>query len=369
MMRSSGTVGKNSDLFGIGFHFLAVTVVLASAGNVQGSYEKAGQRPEAVGEYFLASANSQELPAVVSETGSRTQEVIGGSVIFEADGTFAWRTLYRYTESGGVHDSESSGRGSYSQQGASITFLFEVGASGLEGTVDGDRLTIRADVPMVYRKANGADEISRASAQPFTVPPGAGRVPPPPPPTGITFGLSFALGYMPGSFEELCDSSVLIVEAHVLSVLAPTENLRYLETDSILSVDRVLKGPESIRQVVISQKGGVLGQYRQLPYQYNLMQQGEHYILFLTEETETNLPDVAGIPRYALTGSWTGIFQIDDSGVHLSPGAADVIREQFEGRSSQDVIAAIQLCSQAKDLDRLARFKTKRFASLGRRSC
>ena len=132
------------------------------------------------------------------------------------------------------------------------------------------------------------------------------------------------------------------------SVLAPTENLRYFETDSVLSVDRVLKGPESIRQVVISQKGGVLGQFRQLPHQYDLMQPGEHYILFLADETETHLPDVAGIPRYALNGAWTGMFRIDESGVHLSPDTADVIREQFDGRSSDDMITGIQLCSQRR---------------------
>ena len=84
---------------------------------------------------------------------------------------------------------------------------------------------------MVYRKTFGAGEISRGSAQPLTVLPGAGpEPPPPPPPTGITSGLSFALDDVPGSFEELCDSSVLIVEAHVQSVSAPTENLRTFET-------------------------------------------------------------------------------------------------------------------------------------------
>ena len=152
-MRISGTVGPNSDFFGIGFRFLAVTVVLASVGNVQGSHETASQRPEAVGEYFLASANGQELPAVVSESGSRRQEVIGGSVLLEADGTCIWRTLYRFTERGRVSVSESSGRGSYSQRGTSIIFLFERDASRLAGTLDGDTLTIQVDVPMVYRKA------------------------------------------------------------------------------------------------------------------------------------------------------------------------------------------------------------------------
>jgi len=107
----------------------------------------------------------------------------------------------------------------------------------------------------------------------------------------------------------------------------------------------MFKGPESIRQVVISQKGGVLESYTELPTQYSLMQQGEHYILFLTEEARTDFPDVTGIPRYGLNGGWTGMFQIDEGGVHVSPDTADVIREQFDGRSSEEVIAQIQRCS------------------------
>ena len=62
-----------------------------------------------------------------------------------------------------------------------------------------------------------------------------------------------------------------------------------------------------------------LGPYTESPSQYDLMEQGEHYILFLTDETQPDLPDVTGIPRYALNGFWTGMFQINESGVHLSP--------------------------------------------------
>ncbi len=154
----------------------------------------------------------------------------------------------------------------------------------------------------------------------------------------------------------------MIAEAYVQSVLAPRQgvrnlsgirvlegffpNFQFLETDSILQVSQVFKGPDSIRQVVISQKGGVLGSYTELPSQYDLLQEGEHYLLFLTDEARNDLPDVRGIPYYAPNGAWTGMFQIDVDGVHVSPDTADEIREQFDGRSSQDVITEIQRCSQ-----------------------
>ena len=193
----SVTTQVNSGLFGIGFRFLAVAVILASAGHVQGSHEKAGQRPEALGDYLLISANAQELPALVSESGSGKQEVTGGSVLLEADGTYIWRTFYRYTDRGGAHVSESSGRGSYSQRGTSIIFLFEADASRLEGTLDSDTLTIQTDVPMVYRKVFGADGLSLGPREPFRVFDQGGGAPPAPPPTiGTTFSLSLDPGHL-----------------------------------------------------------------------------------------------------------------------------------------------------------------------------
>ncbi len=350
-----------SGVFVVTLRIFAVAAILASAEIVHG---RSGQRPDVAGNYRLVSANGQALPAVVSENGSTRQEVVGGSVRLAADGTFVWETLYRYSARGGARESQSRGRGDYVLRGESLFLSFAGDASRREVTLDGDTLTIPADVPMVYRKVDGREETPRRSTPPSTAP--SRRTPPfiqrpssqppaslpagePPPPAsgaGVTWGLSLPLGDVPPTFQDLCDASELIVEAHVQSVLAPTENLRYLETDSILSVDQVLKGPGSIQQVVISQKGGALDGFTQRPHQYNLMRQGEHYILFLTAEPATHLPDIPGVPRYALTGSWTGMFQIDEPGVHLSPATAAVIREQFDGGSAQDVIREIQRCSQ-----------------------
>lgn len=324
--------------------------------------DTANRIPEAVGEYILIRANAQELPAVVSESGGSRQEVVGGSLRLEADGTHVWMTRYRYTDGGVTDVSESSGRGSYSQQGTSITILFEAGGC-CEGILDGSTLTIQTDVALVYRKIFG-----QVPTQPFTVPNrGDGStlpLPPPPPTNRATFALSITPDYLPGSLEQLCDSSTLIVEAHVEAIQSPEQNLSYppgtqlvqersrpiflyLETDAILVVSQVLKGSESIRQVVISQKGGVLGRYTELPIQYDLLEEEEHYILFLTDELRPNLPEVSGIPRYALNGSWTGMFRIDEGRVYLSPDAAAPIRERLDGRSSREVIAEIRVCSEA----------------------
>jgi hypothetical protein len=364
-MRISGTDYGVADRFGIGLRFLVVTAVLMAGGRVYLSQETAIPNPEAVGEYVLFSANRQALPSVVSETGTTRQEVFGGSVRLQADGTSIWLTFYRETINGRVSESESSGRGSYRREGRRIVFQFGSDESGLEGTLDGNTLTIQADVPMVYRK------MFDSRPRPPAVPPSPNSLdPPPPPPSPPTnlspFALSLAPEYRPDSIDQLCDAATLIVEADVQATLDSRQNIRYrlgtelrptrsrstfmyLETDAILFVRQVLKGPESTRQVVISQKGGVVGQYRELPIQYDLMRhlipQAERYILFLSDETLSDLPDVAAIPRYAPVGSWTGLFQIDADRVRVSPDASDAIREQFDGRSLEDVITRIRACS------------------------
>lgn len=110
------------------------------------------QGEEAAGEYVLESAKGQPLPAVVSETGFDSQEVIAGSMRLDRNGTYVWRTVYRHTERGVASISESVGGGRYSQQGTQIVFLLALGDTSFEGTLDGDTLKIQADVPMVYRK-------------------------------------------------------------------------------------------------------------------------------------------------------------------------------------------------------------------------
>ena len=292
--------------------------------------------PEAVGEYLLIRANAQELPALVSRSGTRRQEVIGGSVRLEADGTHVWVTRYRYTDGAVVNVSESSGRGSYSQEGASITILFEAGGC-CEGILDGNTLTIQIDVPMVYRKIFG-----QVPTEAFSVPNRGGEnlpLPPPAPPQPRyvrpvnyarlsarvppgTVRLFDIDSRSPCSSYSGSKTESRLSTRHRARSERSRPIFRYLETDAILVVRQVLKGPESIRQVVISQKGGVLGRYTELPIQYDLVEEEEQYILFLTDETRPDLPDVTGSPRYALNGSWTGMFQIDESPRPLEPGCS-----------------------------------------------
>jgi hypothetical protein len=107
-----------------------------------------------VGTYTLISANGRSLPAVVSGSAGSgfLQEVTGGFMELRADQTFAWRTDYRYTNSGQITSSTSSGDGSYSLTGTVMTLTYQPRSEQLTGTLSNGVLTLRADVELVYRK-------------------------------------------------------------------------------------------------------------------------------------------------------------------------------------------------------------------------
>ncbi len=130
----------------------ALTVAMVCGSAVKPSSGTPGQEEEVSGEYILMRANGKDLPTVVSESPSYRQEVTGGSIVLEATGTFSWRTDYRYTQDGRVETSESSGRGTYSRQGATIIFSFENDDLRVPATLDGNTITMQVDVEMVYRK-------------------------------------------------------------------------------------------------------------------------------------------------------------------------------------------------------------------------
>jgi len=110
------------------------------------------QAVEPTGEFVLVAAKGQNLPAVVSESPGFKQEVTGGSIHLSPDGTFTWSTAYRYTTDGSVETSESSGSGTYTRGNAWLVFKLDGGAAQFQGALDGDKLTLRTDVEMVFQR-------------------------------------------------------------------------------------------------------------------------------------------------------------------------------------------------------------------------
>ena len=164
-----------------------------------------------------------------------------------------------------------------------------------------------------------------------------------PPPRGTArLYVCPALGQIPGSLKELCNASSVIVEGIVQTTLLSRETSPGgLETDAVISVARTLKGPATVRQIMIAQRGGVRGEFSSKPVAYAVVQPGEHYLLFLTEDKRPKIPEVAGIQRYLITGIWSGLFYFEGGKMRVSADEPDMLRKKYEGLAEEQVIGEV----------------------------
>jgi hypothetical protein len=172
-----------------------------------------------------------------------------------------------------------------------------------------------------------------------------GAAPPPFPPTKgtVTLHRTLPAHYIPDSLKALTDQSSAVVEAYVQITLPPQEiPARSLFTDAVLQVVRVFKGPADLITIVVGQPGGTVGDFTIKPAEYDLMEPGEHYILFLRAENRRNLLERPGIVRFALTGEWGGSFGIStDNTIKLARATSSVLRTTYAGKPADQVVNEI----------------------------
>jgi ligand-binding sensor domain-containing protein len=158
--------------------------------------------------------------------------------------------------------------------------------------------------------------------------------------TGFPQRGTAALIVEPGSLKALCDMSTLIVEGLVTTSLTPRMLGIYgrtLETDAIITVTRTLKGKASNSDIVISQRGGTIGQFTLKPVDYDIVQPGEQYLLFLKDDNRPNIPQISGAKRYFVIGAWSGLFYFNGGKMQLQHPTQD-FRKDFGGLSEGQVI-------------------------------
>ena len=166
------------------------------------------------------------------------------------------------------------------------------------------------------------------------------------PPTDGTTYVFVDLSPVKGSPEDvayLSRSSEVVVDAMVERVSTRTQG-HHLETDAVLRVKDVLKGSSGLSLIEVGERGGTLGNYREVSRQYSVMQEGERYILFLKNELTSGLGNTEGgqTRRYNLNRSYHGKFLIDvDQKVHVSPGMPSTLKE-FDGVRADQLIAAVR---------------------------
>jgi hypothetical protein len=82
---------------------------------------------------------------------------------------------------------------------------------------------------------------------------------------------------------------------------------------------------------------------KELPTHYELMQPGEQYLLFLSDDDRPNLSD-RGMPRQIITGGWMGMFRIDNDKVHPTQS---VLQQRYEAIPLAELLVDIMRSVQA----------------------
>jgi hypothetical protein len=146
----------------------------------------------------------------------------------------------------------------------------------------------------------------------------------------------------PGSLYELCSHSHLIVVGVVQSTLLSRQPSQgRIETDAVISVEQTLKGTPPGPTIAVTQSGGTIGKITLKPAQYQLMQRGERYILFLNEDKRTGLPAVTDAARFQVTGVDAGLFFLNQGMLQFNAPRAHGLQMQYVGLSESVVIKTI----------------------------
>jgi hypothetical protein len=148
--------------------------------------------------------------------------------------------------------------------------------------------------------------------------------------------MSVTPAVVPGSLKELVSTADVIVDGRVESVLPSRLNNpadpTTVETDAIVGVREVLKGPETLKSLVVTQAGGKDRDVEIVPVQYELLQQGDRHILFLTSDGREIVPRYPAVNgTFTITGRWSGNFKVEGDALKTSRNApADLKKRETE---------------------------------------
>jgi hypothetical protein len=156
--------------------------------------------------------------------------------------------------------------------------------------------------------------------------------------TGTTI-LEFA--YVPQTLKELRDYSEVIVEGIVESKMPAREHGPGLETDVLVTVNRVVKGDPTLQRIVLTEQGGTLGAYQQIIQDDNPMRASEHYVFFLLPDKRVDIPTIPGRKRYTAVCASIGKTRIIGAKVVLSEASSRSLKDTYNGVSMEQFLNSI----------------------------
>lgn len=137
----------------------------------------------------------------------------------------------------------------------------------------------------------------------------------------------------PRTLLQLIRASSVIVDGTVSGLLTVINTREgpgapRLETHSIVAVNAVLYGrvPNGSANLLMAQIGGRLGDRSVSAEGDPLVLPGERYVLFLVPDARRELPNRTGMPRYAVTGVWSGKAKIVDGRVVFAAAASPELK-------------------------------------------
>ncbi len=146
--------------------------------------------------------------------------------------------------------------------------------------------------------------------------------------------------FVPLSLKQMVDGCEVAILGEVFAMLGSRDYHGIVETDTEVTVLRILKSPPNEvlgKKLIISQLGGTLGGVEFMNRREPPMILGEKSILFLRKADRVDineLPDF-GIPRYVITGAHFGRFDIKNDHMVIKPWQR-YFASTFEGKTPKD---------------------------------
>jgi|GEM_PF-3209744 len=145
------------------------------------------------------------------------------------------------------------------------------------------------------------------------------------------------------TLKGLSAISDAIVEGVVENVLPSRKaSPSNIQTDIRFTVVKSFKTSLPLNELMISQTGGAVGTYEVVPQQYELMQPGQRYLLFLMRDRRPSTPVLIGAPPYTILGAWIGSFGISNNKIHVSKMSPESTHSLYDGMDAGAFEAEIE---------------------------
>lgn len=133
--------------------WLALSVVALSLACGGDKINSVPESPSIVGAWSLETIGGVQLPYLLDQIGEDKLELMEAGVTARDDGSFSASSTERTTISGVIDSQSYTDAGRFTAAGNTVTFVFDVDASVVRGTIDGNTLTFRdGPMPVVYRR-------------------------------------------------------------------------------------------------------------------------------------------------------------------------------------------------------------------------